>query len=328
MKLSRRKFLRLAAGAVAFPSLPRFASVLDYPTRPVHLIAGFPPGGIVDMMARMVSQALSERLGQRFVVENRTGAGGTIAAEYVARAKPDGYTLLLTNAADAWNTAIYDNLNFDYLRDITPVTGIERAGGVMEVNLSVPVNSVTEFIAYAKANPGKINMASAGPGSGPHIYGELFKSMAGVNLVTVHYRGGGPALPDLIGGRVQVMFDPIASSIGYLRAGKLRPLGVTSATRVAVLPDVPTIGEFVPGYEASGWNGIGAPANTPPELVAILDKEVAVTLADPVFKSRLLDLGVEPFVCPPAEFSKFVTEFTGKWAKVIRTPGSRHRDSR
>jgi len=245
MKLSRRKFLRLAAGAVAFPSLPRFASVLDYPTRPVHLIAGFPPGGIVDMMARMVSQALSERLGQRFVVENRTGAGGTIAAEYVARAKPDGYTLLLTNAADAWNTAIYDNLNFDYLRDITPVTGIERAGGVMEVNLSVPVNSVTEFIAYAKANPGKINMASAGPGSGPHIYGELFKSMAGVNLVTVHYRGGGPALPDLIGGRVQVMFDPIASSIGYLRAGKLRPLGVTSATRVAVLPDVPTIGEFV-----------------------------------------------------------------------------------
>src|SRR6516165_4512894 len=310
MKLSRRKFLRLAAGAVAFPSLPRFASVLDYPTRPVPLIACFPPRGIVDMMARMVSQALSERLGQRFVVENRTGAGGTIAAEYVARAKPDGYTLLLTNAADAWNTAIYNNLNFDYLRDITPVTGIERAGGVMEVNLSVPVNSVTEFIAYAKANPGKINMASAGPGSGPHIYGELFKSMAGVDLVTVHYRGGGPALPDLIGGRVQVMFDPIASSIGYLRAGKLRPLGVTSGTRVAVLPDVPTIGEFVPGYEASGWNGIGAPANTPPEVVEILNREVNAALADSSFRARLTDLGWEPFASSPAEFGKFIIEYT------------------
>jgi tripartite-type tricarboxylate transporter receptor subunit TctC len=205
--------LRLAAGAVAFPSLLRFASAFDYPTRPVHLIAGFPPGGVVDLMARMISQALSERLGQRFVVENRTGAGGSIATEYVARANPDGYTLLLTSAADAWNTAIYDNLNFDYLRDITPVASIERAGGVMEVNLSVPANSVTEFIAYAKANPGKINMASAGPGSGPHIYGELFKSMAGVDLVTVHYRGAGPAYPDLIGGRVQVMFDPVATSI-------------------------------------------------------------------------------------------------------------------
>jgi tripartite-type tricarboxylate transporter receptor subunit TctC len=321
MKPPRRKFLRLAAGAVAFPSLPRFASAFDYPTRPVHLIAGFPPGGVVDLMARMIGQALSERLGQRFVVENRTGAGGSIAAEYVARANPDGYTLLLTSAADAWNTAIYDNLNFDYLRDITPGASIERAGGVMEVNLSVPANSVTEFIPYAKANPGKINMASAGPGSGPHIYGELFKSMAGVDLVTVHYRGAGPAYPDLIGGRVQVMFDPVATSIGYLRAGKLRPLGVTAATRVSVLPDVPTIGEFVPGYEASGWIGIGAPANTPPEVIAILNKEVTVTLSDPIFKSRLLDLGVEPFASPPAEFGKFVTEFTGKWAKVIRAAG-------
>jgi tripartite-type tricarboxylate transporter receptor subunit TctC len=319
--MKRRKFLFLAAGAAAFPSLPRFASAFDYPTRPVHLVAGFPPGGIVDLMARMISQELSERLGQRFVVENRTGAGGAIAAEYVAKANPDGYTLLLTNAADAWNASIYNNLNFDYLRDITPVASIERASGVMEVNLSVPANSVTEFIAYAKANPGKINMASAGPGSGPHIYGELFKSMAGVDLVTVHYRGGGPALPDLISGRVQVMFDPIASSIGYLRAGKLRPLGVTAARRVAVLPDVPTIGEFVPGYEASGWSGIGAPANTPPEIIAILNKEVTATLANPVFKSRLLDLGVEAFASRPAEFSSFVIDFTAKWAKVIRAAG-------
>src|SRR6516162_3161757 len=243
---------------------------------------------------------------QQFIIENRPGAASNIATEAVVRARPDGYTLLQASASNAWNAALYDNLSFNFIRDIAPIATVRRAAGVMEVNPSLPAKTVPEFIAYAKANPGKINMASAGPGSAPHLYGELFKAMAGVDLVTVHYRGSGPALPDLIGGQVQVMFDVVISSIAHIRAGNLRALGVTTATRLDVLPDVPPIGDFVPGYQASSWDGIGAPANTPPEIIAILNKQVNAALSDPKFKARLVDLGAEPFASSPAEFGKFV----------------------
>ena len=319
MKLPRRRFLHLAAGAGAFPTVSsRLAWAQTYPSRPVHLIAGFPPGGIVDIVARLIGQWLSERLGQPFVIENRAGAGSNIATELVTKAQPDGYTLLLVSSVNAWNTAIYDNLKFNFIRDIAPIASIVRTPAVMEVNPSVPAKTVPEFIAYAKTNPGKLNMGTGGPGSGQHVYGELFKVMAGVDLVTVHYRGAGLALPDLISGRVEVMFDPVASSIGYIRARQLRPLGVTTAARIDVLPDVPPIGDFVPGYEASGWDGIGGPANTPPEIVAILNKEVNAALADPTFKARLVDLGADSFASSPAMFGKFIVEYTEKWAKVIR----------
>jgi len=321
MKLPRRKFLRLAAGAAALPALPRVASALDYPTRPVHLLVGFAAGGPLDTSARLIGQWLSERLGQPFVIENRPGAGSNLATEIVARAPPDGYTLLEASAANAWNAALYDNLSFNFIRDIALVAGVRRAAGVMEVNPSVPVRTVPEFIAYAKANPGKINMATGGAGSAPHLYGELFKMMAGVDLVTVNYRGSAPALPDLIAGQVQVMFDVVISSIGHIRAGKLRPLGVTTAGRLEVLPDVPSISDYLPGYEASSWDGIGAPANTPPEIVGILNKQVNAALADPTFKARLADLGAEPFAGSPAEFGKFIVDYTEKWGKVIRAAG-------
>jgi tripartite-type tricarboxylate transporter receptor subunit TctC len=321
MKLPRRKFLRVAAGAAALPALPRVASALDYPTRPVHLLVGFAAGGPLDTSARLIGQWLSERLGQPFVIENRPGAGSNLATEIVARAPPDGYTLLEASAANAWNAALYDNLSFNFIRDIALVAGVRRAAGVMEVNPSVPVTTVPEFIAYAKANPGKINMATGGAGSAPHLYGELFKMMAGIDLVTVNYRGSAPALPDLIAGQVQVMFDVVISSIGHIRAGKLRPLGVTTAARLAVLPDVPPIGDFLPGYEASSWDGIGAPANIPPEIIGILNKEVNAALADPTFKARLADLGAEPFAGSPGEFAKFIVDYTEKWGKVIRAAG-------
>ena len=318
MKLPRRRFLHLAAGAVMFPAVSRLAWAQTYPSRPVHLIAGFPPGGIVDIVARLIGQWLSERLGQPFVIENRAGAGSNIATELVTKAQSDGYTLLLVSSVNAWNTAIYDNLKFNFIRDIAPIGSIVRTPAVMEVNPSIPAKTVPDFIAYAKANPGKLNMGTGGPGSGQHVYGELFKVMAGVDLVTVHYRGAGLALPDLISGRVDVMFDPVASSIGYIRAGQLRPLGVTTAARIDALPDVPPIGDFVPGYEASGWDGIGGPANTPPEIIAILNREVNAALADPTFKARLVDLGADSFASSPAEFGKFIVEYTEKWAKVIR----------
>ena len=318
MKLARRKFLHLAAGVAALPAITQVSSAQSYPVRPVHLLAGFPPGGIVDLIARLIGQWLSERLGQQFVIENRPGAGSNIATELVARATPDGYTLLLVSSVNAWNTAIYDKLNFNFVRDIAPVASIIRTPAVMEVNPSVPAKTVPEFIAYAEANPGKIDMGTGGPGSGQHVYGELFKVMAGVDLITVHYRGAGPALPDLMSGRIQVMFDPVASSIAYIRAGKLRPLGVTTATPIDVLPDVPAIGDFVPGYEASGWDGIGAPANTPPEIISILNKEVNAALADATFKARLADLGADPFANSPAGFGKFIAEYIEKWGKVIR----------
>jgi tripartite-type tricarboxylate transporter receptor subunit TctC len=313
--------LHVAAGAAALPALPRVASALDYPTRPVHLLVGFAAGGPLDTSARLISQWLSERLGQPFVIENRPGAGSNLATEIVARAPPDGYTLLEASAANAWNAALYDNLSFNFIRDIALVAGVRRAAGVMEVNPSVPVRTVPEFITYAKANPGKINMATGGAGSAPHLYGELFKMMAGVDLVTVNYRGSAPALPDLIAGQVQVMFDVVISSIGHIRAGKLRPLGVTTTTRLEVLPDVPPISDFLPGYEASSWDGIGAPANTPLEIVGILNKQVNAALADPTFKARLADLGAEPFAGSPAKFGKFIVDYTEKWGKVIRAAG-------
>jgi tripartite-type tricarboxylate transporter receptor subunit TctC len=285
------------------------------------LLVGFAAGGPLDTSARLIGQWLSEHLGQPFVIENRPGAGSNLATEIVARAPPDGYTLLEASAANAWNAALYDNLSFNFIRDIALVAGVRRAAGVMEVNPSVPVRTVPEFIAYAKANPGKINMATGGAGSAPHLYGELFKMMAGVDLVTVNYRGSAPALPDLIAGQVQVMFDVVISSIGHIRAGKLRPLGVTTTTRLEVLPDVPPISDFLPGYEASSWDGIGAPANTPLEIVGILNKQVNAALADPTFKARLADLGAEPFAGSPAEFGKFIVDYTEKWGKVIRAAG-------
>jgi len=311
----------LAAGTATLPVVSRIAWAETYPARPVHLLAGFPPGGIVDIIARLIGQWLSELLGQQFVIENRPGAGSNIATELVARARPDGYTLLLVSSVNSWNMAIYDNLKFNFMRDIAPIASIIRTPAVMEVNPSVPAQTVPEFIAYAKANPGKIDMGTGGPGSGQHVYGELFKVMAGVDLITVHYRGAGPALPDLMSGRIQVMFDPVASSIGYIRAGKLRPLGVTTAARIDVLPDVPPIGDFVPGYEASGWDGIGAPANTPPEIISILNKEVNAALADATFKARLADLGADPFANSPTGFSQFIVEYTERWGKVIRAAG-------
>jgi tripartite-type tricarboxylate transporter receptor subunit TctC len=321
MKFPRRKILELATGAALLPTASRFVLAQNYPIRPVRLIAGFSPGGVVDMWARLIGQWLSERFGQQFVIENRSGSSSNIAAEYVAQAFADGYTLLLASSTNSWNTAIYERLNFDFLRDFAPVASITLGYGVMEVNQAFPAKSVSEFIAYAKENPGKAVMGTAGSGSAPHVYGELFKAMAGIDLLTVHYRGTGSALPDLLSNRVQVMFDPVASSIGYIRAGKLRPLGVTSATRVLVLPEVPPIADFVPGYEASGWSGIVAPAKTPPLVIAILNKEVNAALADAAFKARIADLGSEPFATSPTEFHDFIIEYTEKWKRVIQTAG-------
>jgi tripartite-type tricarboxylate transporter receptor subunit TctC len=322
MEVLRRTFLQLAAGAVAPLSTVRIAGAQTYPTRPVRLLVGYAAGGPLDTSARLIAQWLSERLGQQFIVENQSGAGSNLAAEMVVRAPPDGYTLLEISASNAWNATLYDNLKFNFIRDIVPIAGVRRAAGVMEVHPAVPVTTVREFIAYAKANPNKINMATGGVGSAPHLYGELFKMMTGVDLVTVNYRGSGPALPDLISGRVQVTFDVVISSLAHIRAGELRPLGVTSVNRLAVLPDVPPISDSVPGYEASSWDGIGAPANTPPEIIAILNKEVNAALADPVFKARLTDLGAEPFLAgSPADFGKFVVEYSEKWDKLIRAAG-------
>jgi tripartite-type tricarboxylate transporter receptor subunit TctC len=314
----RRQFLRLAAGAGALPAATRIAAAQAYPTRPVHLVVGYPPGGVTDITARLIAPWLSERLGQQFVVENRPGAGSNIATEAVARALPDGYTLLLISSSNAANVTLYDNLNFDFLRDIVPVASIGRDAFVMVVNPSFPAKTVPEFIAYAKANPGKLNMATSGSGSGSDLFGQLFRVMAAVDLVAVHYRGVGPALPDLLAGRVEVIFLPVATAIGSIRAGKLRPLGVTTTTRRDVLPDVPAIGDFVPGYEATNWEGIGAPANTPPEIIAILNKQVNAALVDTTFKARLADLGGVTIAGSPADFGKLIADETEKWAKVIK----------
>ena len=318
MKLPRRKFLRLAAGAAALPAVSHFAWAQSYPTRPVRLVVGFPPGGGTDVIARLIGQWLSERLGQQLVIENRPGAGSNIATEGVVRAAADGYTLLLVSAAHAINATLYDRLNYNFLRDIAPVAGVIRVPNLMEVNPSLPPKSVPEFIAYAKANPGKVNYASGGNGTAQHLAGELFKTMTGVDMVHVPYRGDAPALTDLIGGQVQVMFGNMPSSIEHIRAGKLRPLAVTTAARSEALPDLPPVGDFVPGYEASTWQGLGAPGNTPAEIVDKLNKEINAALSDPKIKARLADLGGTVLSGSPADFGRLIADETEKWGKVIR----------
>jgi tripartite-type tricarboxylate transporter receptor subunit TctC len=319
MKLPRRQFLHLAAGAAAFSAMSRFAWAQTYPTRPVRIIIGFAAGGSADIYARLIGQWLSEPLGQPFIIENRPGAGGNIGTEAVVRAAPDGYTLLQVTSVNAWNTTLNDNLNFNFIRDIAPVASVIAGVGVMEVTPTFPAKTVPEFIAYAKANPGKINMASGGIGSPQHLYGELFKMMAGVDMVHVPYRGTAPALAGLFAGQVQVMFDTMSTSIEHIRAGKLRALAVTTAKRSEALPDIPTVGEFVPGYEASGWLGIGAPRNTPTEIVEKLNQEINAALANPKMKARIADLGGTPLPGSPADFGKLIAEETEKWGKVIRT---------
>jgi len=321
MKFLRRQFLKLAGIIVAAPAFPRLASALDYPTRPVRIVAGFAAGGGVDITARLIGQWLTDRLGQSFVIENRAGAGGNIGTEAVVNAAPDGYTLLLATVPNAVNASLYEKLNFNFIRDIVPVAGIIRVPMVILLNPSVPAKTVPEFIAYAKANPGKVNMASAGNGSAPHMAGELFKMMAGVNLVHVPYRGQGPALTDLLGGEVQVLFATAPGTADYIATGKLRALAVTSASRAELLPELPTVGDFVPGYETSQWYGIGAPANTPAEIVDKLNKEINAAIADPGMKARFAAIGGEPLPGSPAEFGKLIAEETEKWAKVVRAAG-------
>jgi len=319
MKLPRRTFLHLAAGAVALPVLPRIARAQAYPSRPVHLVVPAPAGGSFDITARLMGQWLSERLGQQFVIENRPGAGTNIGTEAVVRAPADGYTLLLVGTPNAINATLYDKLNYNFIRDIAPVAGIIRDPHVLVLNPSVPAKTVPDFIAYAKTNPRKINMASSGIGSGPHIAGELFKMMAGVDMNHVPYRGAAPALTDLLAGQVHVMFATMPSSIEYVRAGKLRALAVTTAKRSDAFPEIPTIGDFVPGYESSAWLGLGAPKNIRAELIDKLNREINAGLADPKIKTRLADLGGDVLALSPADFGKFIAAETEKWAKVIRT---------
>jgi len=323
MEFQRRQFLHLVAGAATLPATSRFARTQAYPSRPVRLVVGFAPGGGQDIIARLLGQSLSERLGQSVVIENRPGAGSNIAAEVVVNAAPDGYTLLMVGPANAINASLYDRLNFNFLRDIAPVAGVSRAPNVMEVNPMVPGRTVPEFISYAKANPGKINMASGGNGASQHLSGELFKMMAGINMVHVPYRGEALALPDLLSGQVQVMFGNVQSSIEYIRSGRLRPLAVTTATRSQALPDVPTVNEFVAGYEVSAINGIGAPKNTPREIVETLNAHINASLADPKLVARFAELGAIPMPLTPAEYGKLMIDETEKWAKVVKFSGAK-----
>jgi tripartite-type tricarboxylate transporter receptor subunit TctC len=318
MKLPRRTVLHLAAGAAALPAMPRIARAQPYPSRPVRIVVGFPAGGTSDIVARVLGQWLAERVGQQFVVENRPGAGSNLATEAVARATPDGYTLLLIGGANTINATLFDKLSFDFLRDIAPVASVFETPLVVEVNPSVPVNTFQEFITYAKTNPGKLNFATPGVGTPPHVAGELFKMTAGVDLVHVPYRGTGPMLTDLIGGQVQVAFDPLPASIEHIRAGKLHALAVTTASRSEALPNIPSAGEYVPGYVASNWYGFAAPRNTPPEIIGRLNAEINAALSDPKIKARLIELGGTPLASSPVDFAKFVTDDTAKWAKVIR----------
>jgi tripartite-type tricarboxylate transporter receptor subunit TctC len=317
MKASRRDFLHLAATVAALATHSRIAWAQAYPIRPVRIVAGFPPGGITDTYARLLAQWLSEHLGQQFIVENRPGAGGTLAAEAVAKSAPDGYTLLLTTSADAWNATLYNNLNFNVIRDFTPVATISRGPGVLVVNPLLAAKSVPELIAYAKSNPGKVTVASAGIGSAPHMYWELFRSVTGVDMVHVPYRGGGPAVADLLGGQVLVYFGTFASTIENVRAGKLRALAVTSPARAAVLPDVPAMAEFLPGYEASIYVGIAAPRGTPDEIIERLNKTINLTFADARMTQRIVELGDAPLSLSTSDFAKLVVEETEKWRKVI-----------
>jgi tripartite-type tricarboxylate transporter receptor subunit TctC len=321
MKLPRRKFLELAGTVAAAAAFPQFASADDYPSRPVRIVAGFAAGGGVDITARLIGQWLTEHLGQSFVTENRPGAGGNIGTEAVVNAAPDGYTLLLATVPNAVNASLYEKLKFNFIRDIAPVAGIIRVPMVILLNPSVPVKTVPEFIAYAKANPGKVNMASAGNGSAPHMAGELFKMMTGVNLVHIPYRGQGPALTDLLGGEVQVLFATAPGTTEYIATGKLRALAVTSAARAEVLPELPPVGDFVPGYETSQWYGLAAPRNTAAEIVDKLNREINAAIADPGMKARLAAIGGEPLPGSPAGFGRLIAEETEKWAKVVRAAG-------
>jgi tripartite-type tricarboxylate transporter receptor subunit TctC len=318
MKRSRRSFLHLATGAAAFPALPRITIAQAYPSRPVHIMLGFPPGGSSDVIGRLIAQWLSERSGQPFVFENRPGAGSNIGTELVARAPPDGYTLLWATSANAINATLYSNLSFDFIRDFAPVAGVFRVPNVLEVNPSVPVNTVPELIAYAKANPGKLNFASGGIGSTQHLAGELFKFMTGVDMHHVPYRGSAHALVDLLSGEVQAMFDLMPASIGYIRAGKLRALAVTTSMPSEALPDLPTVSQFLPGYEASTWNGVTVPRNTSAEIIDTLNRHINAGLADPNIKARLSELGATALAGSPAHFGNLIAEETEKWGKVIR----------
>ena len=318
MKLPRRHFLHLAAGAAALPVASRIARAQAYPTRPVRIVVGFPAGGATDITARLMAQWLSDRLGQQFVTENRPGAAGTIAAEAVVKAAPDGYTLLQIGTPNAINATLYTNLSFNFVRDIAPVGSITRVAYVVVVHPSVPAKTIPEFIAYARANPGKINMASAGNGSVSHVAGELFVFMAGVKVVHVPYRGAAPALTDLLGGQVELLFGAVTASMPYVDAGKLRLLAVTTAARSPLVPGIPAVSEFLPGYEASAWYGIGAPRGTPAEIIDRLNAEINAGLADPKLKARLADFGATGLAGSPADLGKLIAEETEKWAKVIR----------
>jgi tripartite-type tricarboxylate transporter receptor subunit TctC len=321
MKLHRRKLLALAGAVAAAPAFSQRAAAVDYPTRPTHLIAGFAAGGGVDITARLIGQWLAERMGQSFIVENRPGAGGNIATEAVVNAAPDGTTLLLATVPNAVNATLYEKLSFNFIRDIAAVAGIIRVPMVMLLNPSVPATSVAEFITYAKANPDKVNMASAGNGSAPHLAGELFKMMAGVSMVHVPYRGQGPALTDLLGGQVQVLFAATPGTTEYIKSGKLRALAVTTAARAELLPELPTIADAVPGYEASQWYGIGAPRATPADIIDRLNREINAGIADPRMKARFAAIGGEPLAGPPAVFGQLIAEETEKWGQVIRAAG-------
>ena len=321
MKTPRRQFLRLAAGAAALPAVSRLAQAQAYPTRPVRLIVAVAAGGGADIVTRLMGQWLSERLGQQFIVENRPGGGTNIGTEMVVHAPADGYTLLQVNLAHAINATLYDKLNYNFLRDIAPVAGIVGVSNVVEIHPSVPAKTLPEFIAYAKANPGKINMGSAGNASSSHMAGELFKMLAGVNLVHVPYRGQGPAMTDLLGGQLQVIFATTPGTTEYVRIGKLRALAVTTRARAEALPEVPTVADFVPGYEASQWYGFGAPKNTPPEIIERLNKAVNAALVDPKMKARLADFGGTVMPGSPTDFGKLIAEETEKWGKVVKFAG-------
>jgi tripartite-type tricarboxylate transporter receptor subunit TctC len=323
MRIPRRQLLRFAQGAAVFIATSQIANAQVYPTRLVRLIVGWPPGGAADLVARLIGQALSERLGQPVVIENRPGAASNVATEVVVRAPPDGYTLLQIGSPNSYNMTLYDHLSFNFLRDIAPIASIIRGPGVVVVHPSFPVKSIPDLIAYARANPGKINMASGGVGGPQHVYGELFKMMTGVDMLHVPYRGGAPALSDLLAGHVQVMFDTLSTSIEHIRADRLRALAVTSATRSEVLPDIPTVGDVVPGYEATGWQGIGAPKDTPAEIIDKLNKEVNACLADPEMKAKLADFGYTVFTSSPVEFGTFIAEYTEKWTRVLKFAGAK-----
>jgi tripartite-type tricarboxylate transporter receptor subunit TctC len=323
VKLPRRRFLQLAAGAVALPAVPRIAAAQAYPTQSVRLIIGYTPGGSADITARLIGHWLSERLGQPVIIESRPGAGTNIATEAVVRSPADGYTLLLAAPANAINATLYEKLSYNFIHDIAPVAGLIRFPNVIVVNPSVPARTVPEFIAYAKADPGKINMASAGNGSTIHVSGELFKMMAGVSMVHVPYRGGAPAMTDLLGGQVQVMFDNLPTSIEHIRAGRLRPLAITTATRSELLPEVPTVADFLPGYEASAWYGVGAPRNTPAAIIDRLNREINAVLADPRMQARAAEMGATLLAGSPADFGKLIADETEKWSKVVKFAGIR-----